>query len=398
MSADANAPTSPADEGTTSAARNVERAKTPEETAEGESAGPVGPATGDAARPTEASLTTSIAGKEEPNTPTAESAEAPDEQAADVTPSAPASAAEAPDDQAADVPSSAHVPTGDTPPPPENAPQVEVSGASRFSGDLEVLTLDEVADRMGLPSESHLAREEGDDAPKRKKKKRHRKRRHSSDEEDAEPPDMPITEGSLPHVDDAASTVTRQTMPYDTDREHDPEEEKVDKSYVSLPPEEQRPRQQELMKAILRSREDAYPAESRKGNASSSGARPAAATTRTAVPKAPATVRGSVAASIPRERGAVKANPPMPPPARRVTVAEQAEPSHPKRIPPTPPRPKRHMPPPEPKNSPPEPKQRAIANAEAHLASVMANPGSTRTAKRKARRNLREAKGEPPPK
>ena len=172
------------------------------------------------------------------------------------------------------------MPTGDTPPPPENAPQVEVSGASRFSGDLEVLTLDEVADRMGLPSESHLTGEEGDDAPKRKKKKRHRKRRHSSDEEDAEPPDMPITEGSLPHVDDAASTVTRQTTPYDTDRERDPEEEKVDKPYVSLPPEEQRPRQQELMKAILRSREDAYPAESREGNASSSGARPAAATTR----------------------------------------------------------------------------------------------------------------------
>jgi hypothetical protein len=143
---------------------------------------------------------------------------------------------------------------------------------------------------MGLPSESHLTGEEGDDAPKRKKKKRHRKRRHSSDEEDAEPPDMPITEGSLPHVDDAASTVTRQTTPYDTDRERDPEEEKVDKPYVSLPPEEQRPRQQELMKAILRSREDAYPAESREGNASSSGARPAAATTRTAVPKAPATV------------------------------------------------------------------------------------------------------------
>lgn len=82
----------------------------------------MGPATGDAARPTEASLTTSIAVKEEPNTPTAESAEAPDEQAADVTPSAPASAAEAPDDQAADVPSSAHEPTGDTTSARERAP------------------------------------------------------------------------------------------------------------------------------------------------------------------------------------------------------------------------------------------------------------------------------------
>ena len=144
----------------------------------------------------------------------------------------------------------------------------------------------------------------------------------------------------------------------------------------------------------------AVPARTEEDSGTSSSARPAA--------------RGSVAAHSPGTRGAVKSNPPIPPPPRRAVARgsgdEEYEDAVEERRPPPPPPPRRFLqPPPEPKN-PPKAKAKAaearplqrgtdqeIAEAEAHLASVMAQPNATRTAKRKARKQVREAKGEPPP-
>eukprot|EP00435_Cladocopium_sp_Y103_P057491 s245_g19.t2 len=406
VAASAPTPTSPAEGNVATEAEaheempNVEVEKPRDDTVEGESAGPVDQLTGDAAAPAEEPAATPVAVKEEPveqeepgeqaepDVPQDKPSEASETEAADVPPSASPSTAEALHDQDADVPPSAPEPTGEAPPPTSATPHTEPARKSRSSDNIEELTLDEVADRMELPSESRLSREDRSEEPKRRRRHRGRRRRSDSDQEDSEPRDETRTKRALPSADENASVATGQTTPYDTDRELDPEEKKVDKSYVSLPPATDRPSQKELMKVILKSREDAYPTEGRGSGSASSSARPATAKSRPAAPKPPATIRGSVGASIPKEHGAVKANPPIPPPARRVVVDEQADAPQPKRTPPTPPKAKRHMPPPEPKD-PPTPKQRAvIAKAEAHLASVMANPNATRTAKRKARRDV----------
>ena len=155
----------------------------------------------------------------------------------------------------------------------------------------------------------------------------------------------------------------------------------IDKSYVALPSETITP----------------------KSGSASSSARPAEV----------AKACESVAAQLPKERGAGKSSPPLPPPPRRLVTREddgqEYEVMRGERLPP-PPRPKRLLqPPPEPKNPPTaktgaagaRPLQRGtdaeIAKAEAHLTEVMANPSATRTAKRKARREARQARGEPPP-
>jgi hypothetical protein len=76
-----------------------------------------------------------------------------------------------------------------------------------------------------------------------------------------------------------------------------------------------------------------------------------------------------------------------------VTVEEEPSP----RRPPVPPKPKRLLPPPEPVGPPPPKSPRAKA-AEANLHITVSNPKATRTAKRKARREYREATVLEPPK
>eukprot|EP00435_Cladocopium_sp_Y103_P018767 s1838_g4.t1 len=68
------------------------------------------------------------------------------------------------------------------------------------------------------------------------------------------------------------------------------------------------------------------------------------------------------------------------------------------RRPPLPPKPKRLLPPPEPIGPPPPPKSVRAKAAEANLYTTVSNPYATRTAKRKARREYREATGLEPPK
>eukprot|EP00435_Cladocopium_sp_Y103_P027337 s86_g6.t1 len=356
----------------------------------GESAEPVDHSTGDAAHPTEEATTRPSVVKEEPGEPEepkthqAESAEASGDTAADVTPSAPAFTVEMSGDQVVGVPPSAHVSAVEAPPPTAVTLQVEPASVSRFGCDIESLTLNEIVTRMGLPRESSLTQDEGSVEPRRR---RRRQRRARSD----------IDCGRMTSLQVSRSQNDR-CYPWMTRSEW-----LQDRQYHTMPIGSSTPRRKDR-KGIR-----AHPTESRESGASSS-ARPAAAKARPATPRPtpPATARGSVGISIPNEHGAVEANPPMLSLARRVALEDQAEPLQPKRRPPTPPKPPNRRPPTppqpkrhmlsEPKRTPPDPKQRvAIAKAEAHLACIMANPGTTRTAKRKARREVRSARGELPP-
>ena len=285
--------------------------------------------------------------------------------------------------------------------------------ASRHTGDFKNLTLDEIADREGYPEEKELTRDPSGARSRRGRRRRRKRRCEAEEEEDpAGSPDeegrgrrrkrSPVSPGAVPRetkrwasqgsqtsheegVERAPSSATDQTSAYDTDRGSvvlTPRREgPIDKSYVALPSETITP----------------------KSGSASSSARPAEV----------AKACESVAAQLPKERGAGKSSPPLPPPPRRLVTREddgqEYEVVRGERLPP-PPRPKRLLqPPPEPKNPPTaktgaagaRPLQRGtdaeIAKAEAHLTEVMANPSATRTAKRKARREVRQARGEPPP-
>lgn len=276
---------------------------------------------------------------------------------------------------------------------------------SRHQGDLE-LPLDEIAGRMGLPSERALLRQARDEdekepsessEPKQVKKKRRRRQKKPSEEEYGEEEVKPTkgavdeaaTErGRLPPGDTAPDQPppTRprskswaseaDTTPYSTDREAPSERSsKVDKSFVALPSDEKRSEKADLMKAIMQSRKDAYPVEEGDGGPSGSRARPA------------------------EPKGKGKSKPPAPPPPKRAMQMEGKGKEKGGRTPPTPPKPKRLTPPPEPAEPPryTAAERENIREAETALAAVMANPYATRTAKRKARGRVREAKGEPPP-
>lgn len=211
--------------------------------------------------------------------------------------------------------------------------------APRHVGDGVELSLDEIADRMELPSERQLRRAERDEEHGR-------------------------TEGAsgvqlTPRADDVEDI--------------EPEEMRKRKSQSAVP---------------------SYHATTHDSG-SGSGARPA-----TEVPRLKA--RGSVARMTESSgaRPAAKAEakpmptPPVPPQPRRVSLTEEESTSAAPpakaasaRMPPTPPVPKRRQqPPPEPEN-PPTPK----AKAYMALGAVLANPKATRTAKRKARRAVRDA-------
>ena len=233
-------------------------------------------------------------------------------------------------------------------------PQPEESSArpaSRHSGDGVELPLDEIANRMGLPSDRQLRQAERDEE-----------------------------RGST----ERASGV-RLTPRTDDMEDIEPEEMRKRKSQPAEP----------ARQATTRKSQSAVPAYHATTHATSSsgGARPA---TEVPTPKA----RGSVTQVTgsggvrPAAKPEVKAMPPMPPPPRRVsTTGEEAAPvvlpakAASAKMPPTPPVPKRRQQrPPEPDN-PPTPK----AKAYMALGAVLANPQATRTAKRKARRAVRDA-------
>ena len=157
------------------------------------------------------------------------------------------------------------------------APAQEAEPEPKAAATSENLSLDEIADREGLPSSRQLEEDPSEERSRRRRRRRRKRRCEKSEKTQSEgkkepttelvgrgrspvppgvevpqepPPPRPKRWASQGSESDAASSVaTGRTSVYDTDRgsvtltPRRDAEEKVDKSYVALPPEESRPRQ-----------------------------------------------------------------------------------------------------------------------------------------------------------